>query len=59
MRVQEVLPRWTDWEITASSVPARKLDAQSVAFDLPVPAGGEADVRYTVRYRWAPDVRID
>lgn len=59
VRVQEVLPRWTDWEITASSVPARKLDAQSVAFDLPVPAGGEADVRYTVRYRWAPDVRID
>lgn len=59
VRVQEVLPRWTDWEITASSVPARKLDSQSVAFDLPVPAGGEADVRYTVRYRWAPDVRID
>jgi len=57
VRVIEPLPRWSDWEITTSSVPARKIDAQSTRFDVVVPAGGEARVTYTVRYRWAPDVK--
>ncbi|MFY2764259.1 DUF4139 domain-containing protein [Arenimonas sp. MALMAid1274] len=59
VRVVEPLPRWSDWEVTASSVPASKRDAQTTTFDLPVPAGGEARLTYTVRYRWAPDVKID
>ena len=59
VRVLEGLPRWSDWEITASSTPAVKLNAQAAAFDLAVPAGGEAQLTYTVRYRWAPDVTID
>lgn len=58
VQVREALPRWTDWEITASSAPARKLDAQLAGFELAVPAGGEAQLSYTVRYRWTPDVRI-
>lgn len=57
--VSETLPRWSEWELVSSSVPSRKVDAQQVAFDVAVPAGGEARVEYTVRYRWAPDVRID
>ena len=58
VRVSERLARWTDWEITASSVPAEKRNAQTASFDVPVPAGGEASLTYTVRYRWAPDVKI-
>lgn len=58
VHVVETLPRWSDWEIVSSTVPATKRDAQSADFALAVPAGGEAKVTYTVRYRWAPDVRI-
>lgn len=56
VRVHEPMPRWSDWEIVSSSVPAVRKDAQSASFDLAVPAGGEARLSYTVRYRWAPDV---
>lgn len=59
VRVVEPLPRWSDWEVTSSNVPASKRDAQTTTFDLAVPAGGEARLTYTVRYRWAPDVKID
>lgn len=58
VRVLEVMPRWTDWEITEASGRWTQVDGQSARFDVAVPAGGEATLRYTVRYRWAPDVRI-
>jgi len=58
VRVTERMGRWTDWEITSSSVPATKRNAQTASFDVPVPAGGEAELSYTVRYRWAADVKI-
>ena len=58
VRVTERLSRWTDWEITDSSVPHEKRNAQTTSFDVPVPAGGEATLSYSVRYRWAPDVKI-
>lgn len=51
--VLEQLPRWSDWEIVASSVPATKKDANHVEFQVPVAAGGETRLTYTVRYRWA------
>lgn len=53
--VAEPLPRWSDWEITASSVPAKKRDAQHVEFAVPVPARGEVRLAYTARYRWAEE----
>ena len=59
VRVVEPLPRWSDWEIVSSTVPAARKDAQSASFDLAVPAGGEARITYTVRYRWAPDVPVN
>lgn len=59
VRIHEPLPRWSDWELVASSVPAQRKDAQSASFDLAVPAGGEARLVYTVRYRWAPDVPVN
>jgi hypothetical protein len=58
VRVNEHLPRWTDWEIVSSSVPHQKRSAQTVSFDVPVPADGETKLTYTVRYRWAADVKI-
>lgn len=58
VRVNEQLPRWTDWEIVSSSVPHEKRSAQRVSFDVAVPADGEVELRYTVRYRWAPDIKL-
>jgi hypothetical protein len=58
VRVQESLGRWTDWEIVDSSVPFEKRNARSASFDVRVPASGAATLRYTVRYRWAADVRV-
>lgn len=50
--VVEPLPRWSDWELVTSSVPGAKKDARHARFDVPVPAGGETRLTYTVRYRW-------
>jgi hypothetical protein len=58
VHVVEPLPRWSDWEIIESTVPAKKQDAQTTRFAVTVPADGESVLEYTVRYRWAPDVRI-
>lgn len=58
VRVLERLARWTDWEIVDHSAPFEKRNAQTASFDVSVPAGGETRLSYTVRYRWAPDVRI-
>jgi hypothetical protein len=55
--VVEPLPRWSDWEITGSSVPATRRDAQHAEFSVPVPAAGETVLAYTVRYRWPAGVR--
>lgn len=57
VRVTEPLPRWTDWEIVSSSLPAKKKDARSAQFEVPVPAQGETKLTYTVRYRWPQDVK--
>lgn len=57
VRVSEPLPRWTDWEIVASSLPAKKKDARRVEFEAAVPAEGETQLTYTVRYRWPQDVK--
>ena len=58
VRVHERLGRWTDWEIVDSSARFEKRNAQSASFDVAVPANGATTLRYTVRYRWAADVRI-
>lgn len=56
VRIHENMPRWSEWELVSSSVRPVSRDAQAASFDLPVPAGGQAQFEYTVRYRWAPDV---
>jgi hypothetical protein len=37
------------WQVVTSSVPAEKLSATEVRFKVPVPAGGEATLTYTVQ----------
>jgi len=58
VRVTERLGRWSDWEIVSSTVPSTKRNAQTASFEVSVPAGGETTLGYTVRYRWAADVKI-
>ncbi|MEO8160231.1 MAG: DUF4139 domain-containing protein [Arenimonas sp.] len=58
VRVSEQLARWTQWEITTSSLPFDKRNAQTASFEVAVPAEGETALSYTVRYRWAADVKI-
>lgn len=55
--VVEPIPRWSDWQIVESSVPAKKRDARRAEFEVKVPAGGEARLAYTARYRWAAGIR--
>jgi hypothetical protein len=39
-----------NWEITAKSIEYRKKNADTIEFDLPVPAGQTAAMNYTVRF---------
>jgi hypothetical protein len=38
-----------DWKVLDSSQPSRKLDARTLAFDVSVPAGSEAELRYRIQ----------
>ena len=39
-------------ELIRSTLDYLKLDAQTIEFRVPVEADGEAEIDYTVRYRW-------
>lgn len=58
VRVTERLPRWSDWEMLSSSQPFDKRNAQTISFDVQIASEGETTLTYTVRYRWAPNVKI-
>ncbi|HEY2396753.1 MAG TPA: DUF4139 domain-containing protein [Rudaea sp.] len=45
--------RWTQWTITQSSVKYEKRSADTIEFKTDVPAGGNAQVTYTVQYQWS------
>jgi len=40
------------WELTAKSMEFKKVDANTIEFELAVPKNGKAEVTYTVMYRW-------
>jgi hypothetical protein len=50
VRVIEPLPG--DWKVLEQSHPFKKLDAATIAFDLPVPKDKESKLRYRVRIRF-------
>ena len=52
VRVVEHLYRWSNWSITAQSRDFVKKDAQTIEFEVPVPADSEQVVTYRVRYEW-------
>lgn len=52
IRVVEHLYRWMTWEITVNSDPFTKVDSQTVAFPINVPADGEKILKYQVHYSW-------
>jgi hypothetical protein len=52
VRVVEHLYRWTNWEISKNSDSFAKLDSQTVAFTVKIPADGEKVVNYLVHYSW-------
>lgn len=56
IRVPERLYRWSEWEISESSAPFKKLDAATIEFRLSVEPGAEAVLSYTVQYTF-PRVR--
>jgi hypothetical protein len=50
--VKENPYRWTNWTITKKSQTFEKVDARTIHFPVKIAKGGEAVVRYTVRYTW-------
>jgi len=40
------------WTITESSLPYEVVDSRTVRFELTVPAGGEAELTYTVEWSY-------
>lgn len=52
VRIHEPVTRWRDWEIIQSSQSWERINAQTIAFDVTIPAGERIEVSYSVRYRW-------
>lgn len=50
--VVEPLNRGSNWEITDSSIPYKKIDATTVHFILPVDKSSDKTLKYTVQYTW-------
>jgi hypothetical protein len=50
--VKENLYRWTNWNIIKKTHKFDKQDARTIHFPLRIAKGGEAVIRYTVRYAW-------
>jgi hypothetical protein len=50
--VEVVEPVGGFWEVQSSSLPARKVDASTLAFAVPVAAGGQTVLTYTVDVRY-------
>jgi len=52
VRIVEHLYRWNSWDISKSSEPFKKVDAQTAAFTVQVPPDGEKVLTYQVHYSW-------
>lgn len=52
VRVVEHLYRWSTWDISKSSDPFKKVDAQTAACTVQIPPDGEKIVTYQVHYAW-------
>ena len=52
VRVKEPMYRWATWRLTAESIDHTEVENRTVIWDVPVPAGKEAVLTYTVEYTW-------
>lgn len=52
VRIVEHLYRWSNWDISKSSDPFKKVDAQTAAFTIQIPPDGEKILTYQVHYSW-------
>jgi hypothetical protein len=43
---------WRFNEVRAESIKGRRTDADSFAWDVPVPASGETELTFTIRQSW-------
>ena len=43
---------WRFNEVRAESIKGRRTDADSFAWDVPVPANGETELTFTIRQSW-------
>ncbi|MEP6821511.1 MAG: hypothetical protein ABI946_04095 [Chthoniobacterales bacterium] len=55
IRVIEHPSRWHEWEVTAKSDDFKKVDGRTIEFRVPVKAGEEKTVSYTIRYSRLPE----
>ncbi len=51
-RVIERLYRWSNWQIATKSDEFAKLDSNTIAFEVDVPAEGKKVIEYRVVYTW-------
>ena len=49
---KENLYRWTSWSIIKKTQEFEKIDSRTIHFPVRIAKGGEAVIRYTVRYTW-------
>ncbi|HEY9722324.1 MAG TPA: DUF4139 domain-containing protein [Oscillatoriaceae cyanobacterium] len=47
--VEVVEHPYGDWQVTTSSVPGKRVSVNELRFSVPVPAGGQATLTYTIR----------
>ncbi|HVK55871.1 MAG TPA: hypothetical protein VM532_12685 [Burkholderiales bacterium] len=52
VQVRENLYRWTNWSVIRKSQEFEKQDSRNIQFPVKIAKGGEAIVKYTVRYSW-------
>ncbi len=50
--VREHFHRWANWEVVQQSDKFEKQDARTGHFEVEIPAGGDKQVEYEVRYTW-------
>ncbi len=43
---------WRDGKVLAESLPGRRVDASTLAWEVPVPAGGETTLKFSVETGW-------
>ncbi|HJT97880.1 MAG TPA: DUF4139 domain-containing protein [Rhodanobacteraceae bacterium] len=54
IRVREHPNRWRGWTLVSSSRKPSEQKPDLLAFEVPVPANGEATLDYVVKYAWTP-----